>query len=71
MYCGTCPYCGKVFTDKLEENVKTRLMYHMIREHYDELLSEGMETEYCRKFGEKTCVKWMAGRKAAYNVRPC
>lgn len=43
----------------------------MIREHYDELLSEGMETEYCRKFGEKTCVKWMAGRKAAYNVRPC
>ncbi len=71
MYCGTCPYCGEIFRDKLEEIVKTRLMYHMIREHHDELLSERMETVYCRKFGEKTCVKWMVGRKAAYNTRPC
>ncbi len=56
--------------DEIEENVKTQVKHHMIREYYDELLSDGIETEYCRIFGEKTCVKWMAGMKAAYNVKP-
>ena len=57
--------------DKIEEVVKTRLKYHMIREHYDELLDDGNETEYCRKFGEETCVEWIAGMKATYSVKPC
>jgi len=71
MYCGTCPYCGKVFKDSIEEVVKTQLVNHMIREHYDELLMDGMVTEYCQTFGEKTCAKWVAGRKARSSIRPC